>query len=163
MEKGFWRSKNVGRETNHSIVASSLVHARDAGGSDKNGSDESGEKWLEYILKTELTELAGGLELNIREREESRKAPCFLVEPWVDAGYQLLNEETWGRAGQGCSRVPKAGVFIRVAMEMSSGRVFSQLIQRAAGCPKTSTVLQWLFPCEKVSLKMNSVEKQRTH
>lgn len=163
MEKGFWRSKNVGRETNHSLVASSLVHARDAGGSDEDSSDRRGEKWLEYILKIELTELASGLELKVKEREEPRKAPSFLVEPWVDAGYQLLNGEIWGRVGQGCSRVPKAGVFIRVATKMSSGRAFSQLVQRAAGYPKTSTALQWVSPCEKVSLKMNSVEKQRTH
>lgn len=95
-------------------------------------TDRSGDKWLEYILETELIGLAGGLGLEVKEREEPRKAPCFLEEPWVDAACHLLSEEAGEEQVGAAQDFPKFSSS-SVPMEMSVSRVLSSVSPQASG------------------------------
>lgn len=160
MGKGFGESKDVGRGTDHSPVTSArsrqetlVVHTRVV------LTDRSGDKWLEYILETELIGLAGGLELE--EREEPGKAPRFLVEPWVDAACHLLSEETGEEQVGEAQDFPKLSSSSESPWRCQSVGSSLQLGHRQEGS-MTPTASQWVSPCGKVSLKMKSTERLRT-
>lgn len=155
MEKWFGESKRVGRETSCCVVTLSLIQAKGAGGSDEGGSDRSGDKWLEYMLKMELIGLADIFEQRMKEREEPRKAPRVLVEPWLDAGCHLSSGETQRRVGQRYSRLSSSEF-------PWEGQVLSSASAESSWVSKTSIASHWESAWEKVSLKMRPGEKQRS-
>lgn len=92
-------------------------------GSEEKSSDRNGENsWTQVHVEIELIGLAGGLGQRVKERQEMRVAPRFLVEPsgcWLSLVEWELGDKLVEDAQGFLTECP-----IRVHTETSSGKSF---------------------------------------